>query len=214
MDLSALLRARLCCPGYRGWKLKRSSWRSPAGWSTRPNSTHSPNNVSSYSHSIIHPVCLCSEMLLLTCLFNLLTCFLSYSVYFSLSLCLLFLFYLSFFSLFSVCLYYFPWLTQSFLFFCLWLPISRCWDTLCEHDSSDQRPPLVILLGGGQEAFLHRQRQHGLEIPGHCIQNPPHHHTYSFTCIHTKKAAAVVETFGKSTSQSQFCTFCDGIAVK
>lgn len=60
------LRAGLCCRGCRGWKLKGCSWRSPAGWSTPLSWTRFPNTVSSYSHSTILSVCLCSQMLSLS----------------------------------------------------------------------------------------------------------------------------------------------------
>lgn len=65
------------------------------------------------------------------------------------------------------------------------LPISRRWGPLCEHDSADQRPPPLLLLGGRQETFLHRQRQHGLEIPGHCIQDIHSTHKNTHTPSHT-----------------------------
>lgn len=69
----------------------------------------------------------------------------------------------------------FLFLPYSFHSICLSLSrsISRCRGPLCEHDSADQRPPPLLLLGGRQETFLHRQRQHGLEITGHSIQDPP-----------------------------------------
>lgn len=48
-----LLRAGLCCPGCRVWRRKGSTWRSPAGSSTRWSSRHSANTVSTSSRSII-----------------------------------------------------------------------------------------------------------------------------------------------------------------
>lgn len=75
--------------------------------------------------------------------------------------------------------------TQSlFLFLSLSFSISRCWGPLCEHDSADPRPPPLLLLGGRQETFLHRQRQHGLEISGHSIYNPLRITAHTETHIH------------------------------
>lgn len=103
-----------------------------------------------------------------------------------------------------ICLYPLPCLTCNFLYFLLFSSsccrfvchlificvslsrsISRCWGPLCEHDSADQRSSPLLLLGGRQETFLHRQRQHGLEITGHCIYDSPHTHLHThFTfCI-------------------------------
>lgn len=47
------LRAGPCCPGYRGWRQRGSSWRSPAGLLTRLSSTPWQNTVSSYPYSVI-----------------------------------------------------------------------------------------------------------------------------------------------------------------
>lgn len=48
-----LLRAGLCCPGCRGWRRKGSTWRSPAGSSTRRSLPRSAITVSTSPRSII-----------------------------------------------------------------------------------------------------------------------------------------------------------------
>lgn len=116
-------------------------------------------------------VCLCSNMIILSMCLNPLSCPLSFHL--PLHVC------------FhgdpvycdrSVVILYPP--CDKFLFLaasCLILDlhpfsISRRWGPLFEHDSADQRPPPLLLLGGRPEAFLHRQWQHGLEIPRHGIK--------------------------------------------
>lgn len=78
----------------------------------------------------------------------------------------------SYFSLSHSLLYFyfsFPCCPLCFLISFLLLTISRSRSPLCEHDSTDQRQPAVLLLGGGQDTFLHRQCQHGVEISCHSI---------------------------------------------
>lgn len=120
-----------------------------------------------------------------TCPFSLLAALspsLSGSVHLSLSLHLSYRLPLSYLFLFFLIPFVFYSIPVS-----LSLPISRRWGPLCEHDSADQRPPPLLLLGGRQETFLHRQRQHGLEISGHCIQDPPRITalTKTHTLLHT-----------------------------
>lgn len=203
-----LLRAGLCCPGCRGWRQKGSTWRSLAGSSTQRSSTHSATTVSTSSRSIIFIlVSICTRL----CAVSLLFC-LYFILFFP---CSLFCLYPSTFSHMT---HLFPSLT-SLDFFCLWLkfylclcllPVSRCWGPPSEHDSADQRPSPVVLLGRGQETFLHRQRQHGLEIPGHCISDTPH--IIKLTKKH--KRGFTLNYLRYFRLRSRPCTFWKSIVVK
>lgn len=135
-------------------------------------------------------VCLCSNMLQLSSVC--LVCWLfspslsCSSIFYSFPLCFIFLLILFLSVVISSCLSFSScFLSVSWHVHVLSLTISRCRGPLCEHDSTDQRSPPLLFLGGRQETLLHRQRQHGLEIPGHSSNNPPHitahtqNHTYS-----------------------------------
>lgn len=178
---SVSLRVKPCCPGCRGWKLKGSSWRSPVGTSTQLSLTHSPNTVSSCSYFIIYSECLRSNTLQINslCLLHIFACFFNLSLHLPLwyyivdhvsVYCqnllypsLLFTHNCPALCIFALCLTMFTLSIPPTLF------ISRCWDPLCEYDSTDQRPPPLLLLGCRQETYLHWQRQHGLEISGHSM---------------------------------------------